>query len=207
MITPFKKIFSLFVSLSLLFTASKASWACSFMDGTGNSATPVTIKIADKYFQIPEKYLSSHIAVPAERETVIIHFPNRPNGVLTKKGNRAVYCDDYRTAVSANVDFCTSMSSGFEERSREAKRILPLLEEAKSFLLTEEPPSWKKDIEITNKLNLGKNPCGGEIPLSWDGYTPKESLTAEDIEFALGHQNTRIRATAESLISKTDERR
>jgi hypothetical protein len=80
-------IFALTAFFSVL--SQGTGLACSFLPQTGTSDTTVTIKIADTYFQIPEKYLYTFNAIPAERKGIILPIPHRDYVSLNKKGERA----------------------------------------------------------------------------------------------------------------------
>ena len=197
----FPLIFTFIVVVSVLYAEALA---CSFEPHTGTADTVVPIKIGNTYFQIPEKNLYSFMAVPAERESMFLHFPHSPYGFLTKKGERGPYCDEYRVPISKDVDFCTSFSKADFERSQEiASKIF---DQAKLFVTANEPVTWKRDLEITNKFDLGTNPCGEEVPLSWDGVTAKTKITEDDIVYALAHKNTQIRKFAKKFVHDSKSR-
>ncbi|MBU0799798.1 MAG: hypothetical protein KKA05_02220, partial [Alphaproteobacteria bacterium] len=166
----FYRIIFLFFIVFML--AGKIAEACTIFPETGTSDTPVTIKVGETYFQIPEKYLYTFKAVPAERSSITLKTPHQSYVSLIKKGERG--CGDSpHTSISESVDFCGQDGEVFAKLKASAK---------------DTPPStWERDLELANKFYLGKSPCGDETPLSWkDTYTEKD-VTKKDISDGLKH--------------------
>lgn len=187
-------VFVFFVSIG------KEVLACSFVPQMGTSSTPVTIKIADTYFEIPEKYLYTFEAVPAERSDIRLNIPHRSSVTLTKEGESGYGCGSSiiidgtyagrlagsRRPISDNIDICSDDRNLLSSFKLEASSNPPLF--------------WELDLALANKFDLGMDGCGGGKPLSWDGLTNRSEITQGDILYGLAHKNTQIRNAAKSFI-------
>lgn len=164
--------------------------ACFISEDPTDSMEPVTVKISEYYFQVPEKYLRYfHVRVPREGTgTFVDDVPDE--GVK------------YTVGIKKHDPHADPINGAFREKlvgdidviwMRRSSGNRKVFEYLKNLASTEPPITWAEDIELARKLNLDGEPrCG----------SPDKELSAtyEDLLRASNHRLAAIRAEAARLL-------
>lgn len=172
-----------------------------------SSTEPVTIKIADTYFQIPEGYLTYHfMRVPMEREHIYFTLPVHvllPN--LTDEADRQRRIEiqllqphqkgvrSQQIAISKKVIMV--YNGQFTAMAGQSPDLV------KDYILSissqNAPETWKIDSRLVKKFNLGNDPCSNSMLSLVRGLINEVwGVRYDTIIEGLYHRNESIRMAA-----------
>lgn len=142
--------------LALVLHCSQSFALCMPNSALTESDEPVTIKMGDRYFEIPESFFYyNHQRVPMERASLRLdHFKLGENeysvgmslGKTDKPSEWSQYIDD---------DILIRLA-GSNDDSVLSKKIIPYLESISSKA---PPTTWDDDRDLVKRFGLGKQPC------------------------------------------------
>lgn len=146
-------------ALSVVLFLSPQAFACSMLMGplTRYSEEPVTIKIANTYFEVPEKSIS-YGSPPAEVDSIELWInvpPERQVTLLSKSRAAQLHFDKGMVDVTEDTVFAGYYSG---VGSEEIKKYLLSIASRKP------PTTWEGDIKLWKSLTgppiTGENACG-----------------------------------------------
>ncbi len=197
-----ERLFSLCLLWSLL-SFTKLGVACQTIPELTDSAEPVTIKVANNYFQVPEKYLTEPFSrVSGEKDAiefyeVPLNQAQAPVTFSIWRTTGTVFGKDtmFKDLPHFNDDIVVRIDSyGLGDRTREAIAYL------KTISSQEPPKGWEEDTRLATTLGAGQSPCSNNTRRDMEQLHPSSA----DILKGVLHKNEGIRLAAAQAVLTSD---
>ncbi len=185
----------------ILVFLAKYGFACLPDSTPTESITPVTIKIADTYFQIPEKYIQHlFMRAPKEQEAIWIYIPlkdvikNISKDSFDNSGAIFIFDSGNKNSEEKDILLNERVAMRIQTLARGTERIeiLNKLDKYVRSISSESvPETWKKDNKLSEELNLGTDPCLHFYPKLQQTNKPKIP-PSDTVIAALNHRNEAV---------------